>query len=522
MSERRNSTRRRIIEGKVGLRKRNVSTLLLGAITLVVATAIPSFAQTLTTLHNFAGPEGDGPTASLILGRDGNYYGTTTQGGAHDAGAIFKMTPSGTVTVVYSLCSQTGCADGSVPYAGLLQGSDGNLYGSGVNGGVGANSNGTAFKVTPGGSFTLLHTFCTFTNCNDGNGPEYPMIQARDGNYYGTTIYSGSGGGGVIYKITPSGTFSVFYGFDNNHGEVLNGLIQGTDGNFYVTAYQGGANNEGTVTRITPGGSATVLYNFCSQSGCPDGSSPNAPLIQGTDGNFYGTTVHGGASSYGTVFKITPSGTLTTLHSFNFNDGSSPIAPLIQGGDGNFYGTTYVGGANNQGAIFGMTASGSLTLLHSFAGSDGAHPQGGLIQAANGSFYGTTIIGGSHNLGTIFQLTIQLIPSTTVLTSSPNPSYQGESVAMTATVTAQNGSTPQGTVLFKSNGTQVGSASLNSSGVAVLNFTGLAVGSDSLTAVYQGSPTLAGSTSNTVTQVVHPAAQPRSPVRRIPRPPDNR
>ena len=127
------------------------------------------------------------------------------------------------------------------------------------------------------------------------------------------------------------------------------------------------------------------------------------------------------------------------------------------------------------------------------------------MQAGDGSFYGTTLIGGSNNLGTVFQLTIPLVPTTTALTSTPNPSYQGENVTMTATVTAQNGSTPAGTVIFKSNGTQIGSASLNSSGVAVLNFTGLAVGSDSLTAVYQGLPPLEGSTSNTVTQVVHPA-----------------
>ena len=192
----------------------------------------------------------------------------------------------------------------------------------------------------------MLHTFCTYPNCNDGNGPESDDA-GSDGNNYGTTLFR-PGGGGVIYKITPSGTFSVVYSFDITHGEVPNGLIQGTDGNFYVTAYQGGANNDGTVSRITPGGSATVLYNFCSQSGCPDGSLPNAPLVQGTDGNFYGTTVHGGTGNYGTVFKITPSGTLTTLHSFDFNDGSGPIAPLIQGGDGNFYGTTYVGGTEQS------------------------------------------------------------------------------------------------------------------------------------------------------------------------------
>jgi uncharacterized repeat protein (TIGR03803 family) len=470
--------------------------------------ATASHAQTLTTLHNFAGPEGNEPADSLILASDGNYYGTTVEGGANNFGAIFKMTPGGTVTRVYSFCSQPQCADGETPYAGLLQGSDGNFYGVTADGGVGANGNGTAFKVTPNGSLTTLHTFCTFPNCGDGDGPEAAMVQAADSNYYGTTLFSSTNGsgGGTLYRITPSGAFSVVYDFDQTHGVGLNGVIQATDGNFYGTAYGGGTNNDGTVFRVTPSGNATVLYNFCQQSGCTDGSAPNAALVQGTDGNFYGTTTQGGTSSYGTVFKITPSGTFTTLHSFDLSDGEMPTAPLIQGADGNFYGTTYDGGVNNLGTIFGITPAGSLTLLHSFAGSDGTHPQGGLVQASDGSFYGTTLIGGSNNLGTVFKLTVPLVPTTTALTTSPNPSYQGESVTMTATVTAQNGSTPAGTVIFKSNGSSIGSASLDNSGVAVLNDTGLSVGSDSVTAVYQGSLTLAGSTSNTVTQVVHPGS----------------
>ena len=183
---------------------------------------------------------------------------------------------------------------------------------------------------------------------------------------------------------------------DTTHGSILNGVIQGSDGNFYLTAEMGGANGAGTVLKVTPGGSATVLYNFCSQSGCTDGSYPNAGLIQGSDGNFYGTTIHGGVNNQGTVFKITPSGTLSVVHSFTANDGGGPTAPLIQGADGNFYGTTYNGGANGGGVIFGMTPSGSYTLLHSFAGSDGSHPQGGLVQAHDGSFYGTTSTGGTN------------------------------------------------------------------------------------------------------------------------------
>ena len=228
-----------------------------------------------------------------MLGRDGNYYGTTISGGANDAGAIFKMTPSGTVTVCTAFALNHSALMVPSPTPDWCRAATEISTDPAPNGGVGANSNGTAFKVTPSGSFTLLHTFCTYANCDDGNGPEYAMIQASDGNYYGTTIYSGAGGGGVIYKITPSGTFSVFYSFDNAHGEILNGLIQGTDGNFYVTAYQGGANNEGTVFSASRRAESRPCCTTSARNpACADGSYPNAPLIQGTDGNFYGTTVH--------------------------------------------------------------------------------------------------------------------------------------------------------------------------------------------------------------------------------------
>ncbi len=486
------------------MKKFNVSTPLFLAVAFLVAIAISSSAQTLTTLHNFTGADGQGPAASMILARDGKYYGTTFLGGSQQGGVIFRTTPSGGFSVFYNFCSQPRCADGSAPLAGVVQGSDGNFYGAAGNGGTGASGDGTSFKVASSGALTVLHNFCTSPSCGDGAGPESTPIQATDGNFYGTTIYAGLGLGGVVYKVSPGGTFSVLFGSDPAHGELLNGVVQGSDGNFYVTASQQGANGAGTIFRVTPGGSATVLYNFCSQSGCADGSDPSAALVQGSDGNFYGTTVHGGTSNAGIVFRITPSGALTVLHNFDSNDGSGPTAQLIQGADGNFYGTTYVGGASGAGVIFGMTPAGSYTLLHSFAGSDGKNPQGGLVQAPDGSFYGTTAAGGSNNMGTIFHLTIPLVPTTTVLTSIPNPSYQGQNVTLTATVTAQNGATPAGTVIFQSNGTQIGSAALNGSGVAVLNFTGLAVGSDSLTAVYQGLPPLEGSTSNTVTQVVHP------------------
>ena len=175
------------------------------------------------------------------------------------------------------------------------------------------------------------------------------------------------------------------------------GLVQGSDGNFYGTTEQGGVNgpDPGTVFKITPSGTLTTLHSFVFI----DGWHPRAALVQGSDGNFYGTTVEGGQYEFGTVFKITPSGTLTNLYSFAGSDGANPRG-LVQGSDGNFYGTTFSG----PGTVFKITPSGTLTTLYSFAGSDGANPDAGLVQGSDGNYYGTTYYGGANNVGTVFRL----------------------------------------------------------------------------------------------------------------------
>jgi len=260
-----------------------------------------------------------------------------------------------------------------------------------------------------------------------------------------------------------------------------------------------------------------LLYSF---SGF-DGSYPSAGLIFDAAGNLYGTTLRGGDSGEddGTVFELTPAAgggwTETVLHYFNNSgtDGIEPYAGLIFDAAGNLYGTTFAGGASGNcgggcGTVFELSPSGSgwmEQVLHSFIGRpDGFGPYAGLIFDGTGNLYGTTVYGGSSGTddGVVFELTSQLIATTTVLTTAPNPSNVGQAVTMTATVTAQNGSLPSGTVVFESNGVQIGSASLNNSGAAVLNYAGLSAGTDSLTAVYQGSSTLAGSISNIVSQVV--------------------
>src|SRR5260370_29760312 len=174
------------------------------------------------------------------------------------------------------------------------------------------------YKITPSGTFTTLHS----------GGGEYAgaLVQGTDWNFYGTVLQGGTFNYGTVFKITPSGTLTTVHNFNFTDGKSPSGLVQASDGNFYGTTLEGGTNSCcGTLYKITPSDTLATLYNFCSQSGCADGSGRDGPLVQGTDGNLYGATAGGGGNGgYGTVFKITTSGTLTTLHSFDLTDGSDP------------------------------------------------------------------------------------------------------------------------------------------------------------------------------------------------------
>src|ERR1022692_1475378 len=329
--------------------------------------------QGLTTLLSFDGTNGEFPTAKLLQAANGDFYGTTDAGGANGVGTVFKITPGGLVTTLYSFCSQSGCTDGEYPKGGLVQATNGDFYGTTAAGG--ASGSGTVFKITPSGKLTRLYSFCSQSNCTDGGGPYAGLVQATNGDFYGTTDGFGANG------------------------------------------------NYGTIFKITPGGTLTTLYSFCGQSGCTDGEYTYAGLVQAANGDFYGTTSQGGAGSNcpytwgcGTVFKITPGGTLTTLHRFNGTDGYEPGGPLVQASDGNLYGITYADGANGRGTVFKITPGGTLTTLYSFCGqsgcTDGEFPWfgAGLVQATNGDFYGTTSQGGLANDGTVFSLSVGLGP----------------------------------------------------------------------------------------------------------------
>ena len=305
-------------------------------------------AGTLTNLHSFIGSDGYCPVGALVQGSDGNFYGTTAGGGANSLGNVFSISPSGTLTNLYSFSGPPN--DGSHPQSWLVHGNDGNFYGTSYSGG---DSNaGTVFRISPSASFTNLWSF---TGGSDGAKP-------------------------------------------------WAGLLQGSDGNFYGTTYSGGDSNAGTVFRISPSASFTNLWSF---TGGSDGANPEAGLAQGTDGDFYGTTARGATSNAGSVFRISPSGTLTTLYSFSGgSDGTAPWAGLLQGSDGNFYGTT----AGGTGTVFRISPSGSFTNLYSFQGTDGSNPSAGLVQGIDGAFYGTTRFGGAASDGTVFRLIVPLSP----------------------------------------------------------------------------------------------------------------
>ena len=263
----------------------------------------------VTTLHSFGGSDGSQPLAGLAAGSDGNYYGTTNLGGSHNSGTVFKITPAGQFTTLHNFCSKSGCADGQNSYAGLILASDGNLYGTTLGGG--SQGHGSVFKVSPSGAFSTVYSFCAKSGCADGEFPQTGLVQASNGNLYGTTILGGAYSSGTIFELTLGGTLTTLYNVcaqsgcpDGNY--LYASLIQAKDGNLYGIMDVGGAHGSGTIFKITLSGAFTTLYNFCSQPACADGQYPAAGLVQAMNGKLYGTTADGGAHGFGTVFSITP------------------------------------------------------------------------------------------------------------------------------------------------------------------------------------------------------------------------
>jgi uncharacterized repeat protein (TIGR03803 family) len=420
------------------------------------AAAIFSSAQTFTTLANFDFTNGAFAYGSLVQGVDGNFYGATGNGGgdpkapcSYRCGVIFKITPGGTLTVAHYMCSGVPCTDGYDPST-LTLGTNGDLYGITNGGGDIADiSNcppatlgcGTFFYISPQGTLLTQHTF----DGVDGAGPGAlgALVQAFNGNFYGTASSGEANQVGAVFEMTPAGMLTTLHTFDRTDGAYPNlGLVQASDGSLYGSTSEGGLYGFGTIFRISPDGAFFLtLYNF------PTNVGTVSPLVVGPNGNLYGTTAAWGANSKlcgtigcGMVFEITPQGTLTKLHNFDFTDGDLPNGPLVLATDGNFYGTTRYGGVPNGfgcqaecGTIFQITPTGTLTTVHVFQRPGGEGPEGGLVQGTDGNFYGTTAGWGQNiceGCGTVYSLSMGLAP---FVRTVPRAGYAGQNVIILGT-----------------------------------------------------------------------------------------
>jgi uncharacterized repeat protein (TIGR03803 family) len=381
----------------------------------------PLHSQTYTDLHDFGGnycvTEGCYPYFPEILaqGQDGNLYGTLGLDGAFGGGTVFKITPAGSITTLYNFVN--GGTDGSYPTGGLTLGTDGNFYGTNTY--DGAYGFGTIFKITPTGVLTTLHSF----NGNDGGTPHAPPVLGKDGSLYGVAHFAPEGFSiGAGYSITPSGTFKLLT--KSVPGRNYAPLILAVDGYFYGTTTNGGAFNAGTVFRMSATGTVKIVYSFDGTHG----QDPEGPVVQGSGGFLYGTTYSGGsfANAAGVVFKLSTAGAITVLHEFDSastTDGDQPQAGLVAATDGNFYGATSLGnpsGSAQYGTLFKITKSGTYSVLHVFDATHGSSPWPTPMQHTNGTIYGLTTFGGNPNTngGVFYSLAVGIPPFVSLMPAS--------------------------------------------------------------------------------------------------------
>jgi len=388
----------------------------------------------------------------LMQHPDGNLYGTTAYGGETGHGSVFRVSPEGAYTELVSFDGLHTPEKGIHPFGGLTRGTDGNLYGTTRFGG--ADNHGTVFRVTTGGSLSTLVEFTGSSEANVGSTPN-GLVLGGNGELYGSTQTGGFGSNdvGTAFRIDPDGTLTTLVDFASLRGggagaAPLAALVQGNDGNFYGTTYYDGGTDSGTIFRMTPAGIITRLAEFTGMAGPLPGRGPLAPLVEGQNSDFYGVTSGGGTSDGGTIFRMPPSGEVVTLFEFDDPD-ESPETPLAQGADGHFYGTTPSDGAGAAGTIFRITSEGAFTTLIEFSGMDGPHrgayPATALTLADNGNLYGTTRSGGLNDAGTVFRLTPEGAFTTLV-------DFSGEDVPIP-------GSAPLGALLLGSDGDLYGTTS---------------------------------------------------------------
>jgi len=404
------------LNGRGGSGAINVGLMFALASALLLADVQMASAQTETVLYTFnGGVDGRYPyNDRLLRDANGNIYGTTEAGGgsgcygSFGCGTVFKLSPDGVDTILHRFA---GGSDGANPYAGLVQDTEGNLYGTtgaGGTSGCGGSGCGIVFTLAPTDEEKVLHRF---SGVPDGADPISSLVRDYNGNIYGTTVAGGAvttscnEGCGTFFSLTPSGREQVLhrFGVTSDDGWYADASpVRDSKGNFYGTVFYGGAYGSGAVFELTASGKEKVLYSFCPKLGCAgDGQNPYSGLISDQTGNFYGTTFNGGVYKAGAVFELTATGEEKVLYSFTGRaDGANPYAGLLRDESGNLYGTTVQGGesgcgGSGCGTVFEVTASGEEKTLYRFTGgADGGNPFSGLVRDADGNLYGTTIYGG--------------------------------------------------------------------------------------------------------------------------------
>lgn len=471
------------------------------ALVPVVLPPMPAHAQAFVVLYSFTGDaDGGHPAVGLALDSLGGLYGTTLEGGTFGQGTVFKIVGNAKI-VLYNF---TGGTNGAAPGAGLLRAA-GDLFGTTIWGG--AYGAGTVFKLNPiTNKETVLYSF---TGGSDGAYPQGVLVRDTAGNLYGTASAGGASGQGTVFMLDPTGHETTLHSFAGipDGANPYAGLVRDKLGNLYGTTYRGGAAGQGVVFKVEAAGSESVFYSF---NGGADGLGPEPGLVRDPQGNLYGTTFAGGSSGCGAVFKLDPTGNETVLHSFcsTWGDGFNPQAGLVRDRQGNLYGTSSRGGAFNWGTVFMLDTLGNETVLYNFTDQwDGGYPMAGLVQDAVGNLYGTTSNGGYYGgscypagCGTVFM--VPMTRTATTVSSNANPSYAGQPVFFTATVSSPLGPPPDdGTVTFMNGTTILGTETLLG-GTAIYVTGSLHTGGNPITAKYGGASGYAASTSNKIRQVV--------------------
>jgi uncharacterized repeat protein (TIGR03803 family) len=379
---------------------KSLSRALLALSSLLILVCVGQ-AQTFTVLYDFYESSGAYPATGVVEDSSGNLYGTAVEGGASSNGVVYEVSSSGTETVLYNF---TGSTDGGSPFAPVIRDSQGNLYGTTVEGGT--DSCGVVFKVDTAGTETVLHSFTGGTA--DGCQPYQGLIMDAKGNLYGTTFAGGAYNEGMVFKLTAKGTETLLHSFEGEGSDggypVFGHLLMDKAGHLYGLTESGGSSNKGVLYKLTARGEETILYNFAG--GSSDGCEPYGSVAMDKAGNLYGTTVFCGAYNYGTIWKVSKKGKETILHNFagGSPDGCNPQAGVVLDSKDNIFGDTGFCGAYGYGTVWKVSKKGLLTLLHSFDYSDGYFPDGELLRTAKGELFGTTYMGGTDGYGTVWQI----------------------------------------------------------------------------------------------------------------------